>query len=229
MNLYFQGVTKEYADLKAVNHLSFSAEGGDIFAIIGANGAGKTTLIRLAAGLEKPSNGEILFDDIPLREINQGKIGILTTDSYLYSDLTVQENLEFYTDLYRSRKDLWEGYAESFELASILNKVVKELSHGQIRRLSLVRVMLGEPKVLLLDEPFLGLDSEASVELGKMILTFSEKGGVILLATHQFDQASSIVNKVMVLDKGELIYANRFNESTESLSHFYNNLRGNLS
>lgn len=221
MKLEFRGVTKAYHLQHALDCVTFSASEADIVGIVGPNGAGKTTLIRLAARLTNPSEGNIYLNDKPLKKAHEKRIGLISPFAYLYSDLTVAENLELYSGLYNAAPGLWRQYAEYFDLTEMLNKQIAELSHGQKRRASLARVMLGEPDILLLDEPFLGLDTEATGELKKLIIRLNGEGKTILLATHHFEIAQNIINKLMVLNRGKMIYFDKFEKERASLNNLY--------
>lgn len=212
MKLEFQSVVKDYHLERALNRVSFSSEGGDVVGIVGPNGAGKTTLIKLCARLLKPNDGKIFLD---------GKVGLLAIDSFLYSDLTVAENLELYAKLGRISNDNRKKYIEYFNLGKMQDKIFRELSFGQKKRVSLARVMLSEPQILLLDEPFLGLDFEAIEELVNLISKLKEEGRLVLISTHHLDVATNIINKLLVLKQGRLLHFGEFDKKVKSLPQLY--------
>lgn len=222
MQLELRKVAKHYHLQRALDGLSFSAKGGEIIGLMGPNGAGKTTLIRLCAMLAKPTDGHILVDDEPLHKIDRGRIGLMSPNTYLYSDLTVQENLELYAKLYRATAERRQECAEHFDLDPLLHRPVCELSHGQKNRASLARVMLGNPDLLLLDEPFLGLDVEATEELLNMIFRLRDRGALVLVATHHFDIAKNLINKLMILNHGTIAHFDDFEKTQNSFVEFYN-------
>jgi ABC-type multidrug transport system ATPase subunit len=223
MELKFQNVSKEFELLLALDGLSFSAQNRDIVGILGPNGAGKTTLIKLAAHLSKPATGEISVDGIPIGKVDRAKFGLISPNSFLYSDLTVAENLSLYSRLY-GKNEYWRECADYFNLEENLNKLVRNLSHGQKQRAALARVMITDPEILLLDEPFLGLDDQATKELINLILKLRDQERLILIATHNFEIASKIINKLMILDHGKLIHYDQFDNTMGPLHNYYNGL-----
>lgn len=224
MRLEFQNITKEYHLQRALDMVSFTAQGGDIVGVVGPNGAGKTTLIKLVALLTRPSDGKIIIDGQPIGQIDRGRLGLVSPKAHLYDGLTVAENLELYAKLYRTKSGYWKECAEYFNLTGFMNKLTRELSHGQKRRASLARIMLGDPEILLLDEPFLGLDIEATEEVKNLISGFQQEGRLVIIATHHFEIATNIINRLLVLDHGKLIDFDKFSGENKSLTDFYNGL-----
>lgn len=224
MQLEFRNIAKHFHLQRALDGVSFRAQRGEIIGIMGPNGAGKTTLIRLCALLAKPTHGHILVDGDPLHKIDRGRIGLMSPNTYLYTDLTVRENLELYARLYRATAERRQECAEHFDLDPLLDRPVGELSHGQKNRASLARVMLGNPDLLLLDEPFLGLDVEATEELLNMIFRLRDRGALVLVATHHFDIAKNLINKLMILNCGAIVHFDDFANTHESFVGFYNDV-----
>lgn len=221
MRIEFQNIVKDFTLNRALNRVSFSSEGGDVVGLIGPNGAGKTTLIRLLARMARPTAGKIFSDGKPIGNTARGDFGLLAIDSYLYNDLTVLENLNMYARLYGADEGLCTKYIEYFNLGEMQHKIAQELSFGQKKRVSLARVMLGDPKVFLLDEPFLGLDFEATEELALLILKARDDGKLVILATHHLDIAERTINKLMVLKHGNLLHFGAFDGTKMSLSEHY--------
>lgn len=224
MQLEFQNIVKEYPPVRALTNVSFSCKDGDIAGVLGPNGAGKTTLLKLCACLARPTSGRIFLDGKAIGKVLPGKLGFLSTDSYLYNDMTVLENLSFYAKLNNVSRDLAGKYVHYFNLEEFKDKMVKELSFGQKKRVSLARFMLNDSKILLMDEPFLGLDSEAISEVKNLIAGFKNDGRIVLMATHHIDVAGGIINKLAVLKHGSLIHFGAFDGNGNSLQAQYQDI-----
>lgn len=221
MKLEFKNVCKDFDAQRALNGVSFSVESGDILALVGPNGAGKTTLIRIAALLQRQNDGSVELDGQPLHKVGRGKIGLVSTQAFLYNDLTIEENLKLYADLLKAPAGEWERAADYFDLGEMLGKQIKTLSNGQRRRASLARLMLADPKVVLLDEPFLGLDIQATDELKKLIVRLKDEGRLVIVATHDLEIASEISTRLLILKRGKLVHYDRYNSSMGRISAIY--------
>lgn len=221
MKLEFRNIVKEYPPSKALNNVSFSCVEGDIVGVLGPNGAGKTTLIRLCACLTRPTSGQIFLNEKIIDKAFPKELGVLSVDSYLYGDLTTLENLVFYAKLSKISKDTVKKYIHYFNLEEFKNKAVKELSFGQKKRVSIARFMLSDSKILLMDEPFLGLDLEATNELVSLIINLGKNDKIVLMTTHQIDIASKMINKLIVLKHGNLIHFGAFDGNKTDLQSFY--------
>lgn len=221
MKLEFRNIAKEYPPSKALTNVSFSCVEGDVVGVLGPNGAGKTTLIRLCACLTRPTSGQIFLNGKTIDKAFTKELGVLSVDSYLYNDLTTLENLSFYAKLSRVSKDTVKKYIHYFNLEEFKDKAVKELSFGQKKRVSIARLMLNNSKILLMDEPFLGLDFEAINELTSLIINLKKNDKIVLMTTHQIDIASKMINKLVVLKHGNLRHFGAFDGKKTDLQSFY--------
>lgn len=207
------GLTKEYSGVKAVDSLNLEIMEGELFALLGVNGAGKTTTIRMLTGLSEPTGGtaELFGKDIR-RDIDKIKplVGISTQDTAVADNLTVEENLRFMAGVYFPGKENKEKVdtrvkevIATFGLEEVRNRKAKTLSGGWQRKLSIAMAVIGEPKVLFLDEPTLGLDVLARRELWKAV-EILKKSTTIILTTHYMEEAEALADRIAVMIKGHL-------------------------
>ena len=218
--------TYEYpTGYKAVDNLSLHVEKGDLYAFIGHNGAGKTTTIKSIVGILKFKEGEILIDGksvltdpISTKEI----IAYLPDNPDLYDSLTGIQYLNFIADIYRidkeERKTLIERYSNEFGLLDKLNNYISSYSHGMKQKLALIGAFIHKPKLLILDEPFVGLDPKASFIVKKMMREFCEQGGAIFFSTHILEVAQKLCNKMAIIKHGKLIKHGLMEEITKDTS-----------
>ena len=171
--LKVENVTKKYGDLTAVNNLSFTVNDGEIFGLLGLNGAGKTTTFRMILGLIDDYSGKITLDDKPIDYTVTDKIGFLTEERSLLTKLTVLEQIKYYGALKsipgEEIEDKLDHWLEIFGIKEYKNKKIKELSKGNQQKVQFISAIINEPKLLILDEPFSGLDP-INVELFKKII-----------------------------------------------------------
>jgi ABC-2 type transport system ATP-binding protein len=204
-------LTKKYKDLVAVDGLNLSIEQGELFALLGVNGAGKTTAIKLLSGLLKPTSGDafvagnsIVRDTLSVKRI----IGVSPQETAVAPNLSVKENLELMCGLYGFSKQKSQvkikDLSEQFNLHDILSKKAGKLSGGWQRRVSIAMALIGEPSVLFLDEPTLGLDVIARSELWEIIRAL--KGRVtIILTTHYMEEAETLSDRIGIMKSGKLL------------------------
>ena len=204
-------LTKKYKDLVAVDGLNLSIEPGELFALLGVNGAGKTTAIKLLSGLLKPTSGDafvagnsIVRDTLSVKRI----IGVSPQETAVAPNLSVKENLELMCGLYGFSKQKSQvkikDLSEQFNLHDILSKKAGKLSGGWQRRVSIAMALIGEPSVLFLDEPTLGLDVIARSELWEIIRAL--KGRVtIILTTHYMEEAETLSDRIGIMKSGKLL------------------------
>jgi ABC-2 type transport system ATP-binding protein len=208
--LELQNLKKYYATQKAVDGISFSIPQGSIFGLLGPNGAGKTTLLRMITGIFYPDSGTILFDgqkfdlvkDIP-------KIGYMPEERGLYKKMKIGEQALYLAMLKGlSRNDAMKKIKEwfvKFEMQSWWNKKVDDLSKGMSQKLQFVITVLHEPRLLILDEPFSGLDPVNSNLIKDEILKLSQKGTTIIFSTHRMEQVEEICDRIVLVNKGRKI------------------------
>jgi ABC-2 type transport system ATP-binding protein len=204
-------LTKKYKDLVAVDGLNLSIEQGELFALLGVNGAGKTTAIKLLSCLLKPTSGDafvagnsIVRDTLSVKRI----IGVSPQETAVAPNLSVKENLELMCGLYGFSKQKSQvkikDLSEQFNLHDILSKKAGKLSGGWQRRVSIAMALIGEPSVLFLDEPTLGLDVIARSELWEIIRAL--KGRVtIILTTHYMEEAETLSDRIGIMKSGKLL------------------------
>lgn len=205
-----EGLTRKYGTKTAVDGVNLSVREGELFALLGVNGAGKTTTIRMLSCLAVPTAGEAFVDGKSCTknpEEVKRIIGISPQDTAVAERLTVRENLEFMAGLYSAEKALCrertEKMTELFHLGEVLDQQARTLSGGWKRKLSIAMAMIGEPRVLFLDEPTLGLDVLARRELWKLIGRLKEKR-TIILTTHYMEEAEQLSDRIAILQKGRI-------------------------
>ena len=203
------GLIKRYKDKTAVDGISITVEEGKLVALLGVNGAGKTTTIRMLTCLSKPTAGtaQVLGHDV-VKEADEVKklVGISTQDTAVAENLTVRENLEFMASLYLDKSRIngaVEKAIEAFGLEEFRNKKAKHLSGGWKRKLSIAMAIIGEPKILFLDEPTLGLDVLARRQLWTEIEEI-KKHMTIVLTTHYMEEAEALADEIFVMIDGKV-------------------------
>ncbi|MBP2620010.1 ABC transporter ATP-binding protein [Streptococcus panodentis] len=211
--LDIQHLTKTYkGGKKAVDNLSLRVEAGDIYGFIGANGAGKTSTIKSIVGIHDFNSGEIYIcghsiKDEPLA--CKRSMAYLPDNPDLYENLTGFQFLDFIADIYRismeKRLQYIDKYADIFELKDSLNKLIAAYSHGMKQRLALIAALLHEPKLLILDEPFVGLDPKGAFYFKQIMKELAGKGCAIFFSTHVLEVAEELCTKIAILQKGHLV------------------------
>lgn len=211
MNLLeLENLKKFYATHKAVDDISFSIPEGSIFGLLGPNGAGKTTLLRMITGIIYPDDGTILFDGRKFRPLADiSKIGYMPEERGLYKKMKIGEQALYLARLKgMSRKEALKRIREwfvKFEMESWWNKKVSDLSKGMSQKLQFVTTVLHQPKLLILDEPFSGLDPVNSNLIKQEIFNLSKQGTTILFSTHRMEQVEEICNKIVLVNQGKKI------------------------
>jgi heme exporter protein A len=203
-------VARHYGRRKALSQISFTCSPGEIVGLLGPNGAGKSTLLNILATLLTPSRGTIEYDD---RTIDQGgaavrsMIGMLGHDLFLYPELTARENLTFFAHLYglRDASGLAASALERAGLAERADDLVSGFSRGMRQRVALERALLNGPKLILLDEPFTGLDQTSTHALVDRLRERQRAGCVIVLATHDLDVADGLLSRAIFLKNGRIV------------------------
>ena len=204
-----RNLTKRYGNKTAVDDLSITVPEGELTALLGVNGAGKTTTLRMLTCLSKPASGsaEIFGHDVVKEEAEVKRlVGISTQDTAVAENLTVEENLRFMAEIYMEKQQVRESVENTiriFGLDECRRKKAKHLSGGWKRRLSIAMAIIGEPKVLFLDEPTLGLDVLARRDLWRIIQGLKEKM-TIVLTTHYMEEAESLADRIAVMLDGRI-------------------------
>ncbi|RMH26706.1 MAG: ABC transporter ATP-binding protein [Planctomycetota bacterium] len=206
-------LTKRYGEFVALNSLNLAINEGDCFGFIGPNGAGKTTTIKILATLLKPSSGQAMIDGLTVGYQNRQirpLIGYVPDFMGAYDDMTVAEYLEFFAAAYgihgEARARVVGDVLDLTDLAYKRDAEVNSLSRGMQQRLSVARVLLHDPKVLLLDEPASGLDPRARIEMRELLKELKRMGKTILISSHILHELAELCNTVGVIERGELLF-----------------------
>ena len=209
--LQIEHFTKEYGNKIAVNDLSLEIRSGEIFGFIGHNGAGKTTTIKAVAGILPFQKGEIRVDGISVRENPlecKKRMAYIPDNPDLYEFLTGIQYLNFIADIFqvpkREREERIGKYGDLFGLTRDLGSTVSTYSHGMKQKLALIGALIHEPKLLLMDEPFVGLDPKAAHDLKMIMADICQKGGAIFFSTHVLEVAEKLCHKVAIIKEGKL-------------------------
>ncbi|HDM91981.1 MAG TPA: ABC transporter ATP-binding protein [Candidatus Korarchaeota archaeon] len=222
--LSYREVVKRYGDVVAVDKVSVDFEPGVIHALLGPNGSGKSTLMKMAIGVVRPDAGEIRVDGIdPARNpVSARKIvGYAPEEIVIYESLTPAETLSFLGSVYGlPRGELEERVnllVRLLKLEDHMNKLAGELSHGNRRKLLLVSALLHDPKVLILDEPFSGLDPEAGRVLREIMRKYASEGKIVLFSTHILELAEAVADVVTIMHMGRVVARGSPEELREEL------------
>lgn len=218
--------TKKYNERKiAVSDLSLTVEKGDLFAFIGHNGAGKSTTIKSIAGILPFEEGEILIDGVSIKKDPvkcKKMIAYIPDNPDLYESLTGIDYLNFIADIFdvdvNKRKSIIEKYTTLFGIKDALNNYIGTYSHGMRQKLAIVSALVHEPKLLILDEPFVGLDPLAAFSVKEMMREFCANGGAIFFSTHVLEVAEKLCNKIAIIKEGKLIVSGLMDEVTKNAS-----------
>lgn len=211
--LKLENFTKIYENGKVgAKNINLSIAEGDIFAFIGHNGAGKTTTIKSIVGILDITSGDIFVNGISVKQNPfecKKQIAYIPDNPDIYTTLTGLQYINFIADVYKvdkdKRKALIEKYADLFEIKNVLNAQISTYSHGMRQKLVLISALVHEPKLLILDEPFVGLDPKASFSLKTLMKEFVKEGGAIFFSTHVLEVAEKLCNKVAIIKNGEII------------------------
>jgi len=202
--LSLQHITKRFGYRCILNDISFSIEKGEFITLFGNNGAGKSTLLRIISTLSKPTHGKITFNGInqkeSLREWRQN-IGIISHENRLYGDLNSVDNLRLFGTLYgvEELKNNTDQVLQKTDLFHVARLPVCNFSSGMKKRLMIARLMLCKPKILILDEPFTGLDQHSNQWFQNYLMTFHQQGGTVIMITHQLELGLKLATRVLVL------------------------------
>jgi heme ABC exporter ATP-binding subunit CcmA len=221
------GVSKVFGLARVLEGVSLDVHGGETVGLLGPNGTGKTTLLKILATVIRPTRGAARVaghDCTREREHVRREVGLLAHESHLYNDLTAMENLAFWQRFAgeRVRTDSLRAVLAEVELDDCADLRVRTFSAGMKRRLSLARLCLGHPRVLLLDEPFSSLDQRARKWLEQYLQAFAARGGTILMATHAFGRELDVADRLVILVGGRIIVdAPRGTMTAEEIHRFY--------
>jgi len=210
--IQLKNLTKCFGNLVAVRQLTLSVPKGEIFGFIGPNGAGKTTTLRMMGGVLSPTEGSVIMDGIPMGEKPEEakrKIGYIPDRPFLYEKLTGMEFLRFTADLYGIEDGVFrersEGLLKQFSLWNWANELIESYSHGMKQRLIISAALLHEPKVIVVDEPMVGLDPAGIRMVKDLFRNLSERGTTLFMSTHTLAVAEDLCHRIGIIHKGRLI------------------------
>jgi len=210
------GVTKAYESKVAVSNLSLSIEAGQMFGLLGPNGAGKTSTIRMMMGITIPDSGSIGLFEKPFDRKSLERVGYLPEERGLYKKMKVIDQLVFFGELHglapeeaRKRGTEW---AKRMEIADALGKKTEELSKGMQQKIQLIATLLHDPGLIVMDEPFSGLDPVNAVLVEKTLLELKDLGKAILFSTHRMDQVEKLCDTICLIDNGKAVLAGNLRE-----------------
>ena len=205
-----------YGSLVAVDRLSFTIKPGDIFGLLGTNGAGKTTTFRMIMGLLEPTEGEVLYNGEKVGYHNVNEIGYMIEERSLLTKITVKELMLYFGQLkdmdpktIEERLDYW---LHRFDIPDYKNRKIKELSKGNQQKIQFISAIINNPKLLVLDEPFSGLDPINTELFVEVIRDFQKKGSMVVFSSHQLDHVESFCEELIVLEKGKAIIEGRIEQ-----------------
>ncbi|MEW6557909.1 MAG: ABC transporter ATP-binding protein [Elusimicrobiota bacterium] len=206
--LKITNLTKKFNTKVAVDNISLDIPSGEIFGLLGPNGAGKTTTIKMIAGLIRPTAGSIIVNtyDIQKEPIEAKKIiGLLPDTPFVYQKLTGREFLEFICGIYNISSEKIDKYLEQFELKNYSDELIESYSHGMQQKLVLASILMREPKIILLDEPLVGLDPKSARLVKNIYYELAQKGTTIFLSTHILEIAEKLCTKLAIINEGKII------------------------
>ncbi len=229
-SLAVQGIYKDYGQKRALSGVSFAMQSGQITVLLGDNGAGKSTLMNILAGLIRPSRGSVLCDKQPIESLEptefRRRLGVLSHEPRCYGDLSPRENLQLFARLYGlARFDAETPYARverwletvGLSRSAIAERPARALSRGMLQRLALARTLLHAPDIILLDEPYTGLDQSGAALLSKLLTAERQRGAIIVVISHDLLAAAAVCDKAVVLSRGRVVAEQTFLRGSCSL------------
>lgn len=218
--LTIKNLTKHYkGSNKGVTNLSLHVAPGDLYAFIGHNGAGKTTTLKCITGIHDFDNGEIIVNGIDLRAdplACKRAFAYIPDNPDLYEYLTGIQYLNFIADVFEvsaaERRERIEKFADAYELTASLGDLISSYSHGMKQKLAIISALVHQPKLLILDEPFVGLDPKAAMVTKNLMRELCERGGAVFFSTHVLEVAEKLCNKVAIIKGGQLVAAGAMDE-----------------
>jgi ABC-2 type transport system ATP-binding protein len=228
--LKVENLTKRYGEKNAVEHLSFSVSTGEVFGLLGRNGAGKTTTIKMMLGLVTPDEGSVMWKN--QKGLKGASFGYLPEERGLYPKAKVVDQLSYFARLegmnkqsIRKSVDFW---LDRFDIAMYSNKMAGDLSKGNQQKVQLVATLLHNPDLIILDEPFSGLDSVNTNLLTEVILEEKQKGKVIIMSSHQMEQVEKFCKEVVLMKDGQVLLAGDLEAIKNSYGLMYLSLYGDI-
>ena len=230
-----KNVTKKYGNITAIKNVSFNVNDGEIFAFIGHNGAGKTTLIKSIVGIHKFEEGDILINGKSIKDDPiscKKEMAFVPDNPELYEQMKAIDFINFICDIYEVSQEVRENnikkYAKLFEIEDKLNDTIDSFSHGMKQKIAIISALAHNPKVLVMDEPFVGLDPKAVFDIKEIMNEMVKEGKTIFFSTHILDVAEKLCSRVAIIKKGELIKVGNMDEikGDKSLEKVFLDLEG---
>ena len=231
-----KNVTKKYGNKKAVDNVSFTVEDGEIFAFIGHNGAGKTTLIKSIVGIHDFDEGDILINGMSIKEkpVECKKLMAYVPDNpETYEHMKAIDYINFICDMYETNLEKREKnikkYAKLFEMEDKLNDTIDSYSHGMKQKVVLISALAHDPKILIMDEPFVGLDPKAVFDIKEVLNEMIKDGKIVFYSTHILDVAEKLCSRVAIIKNGKLVKSGSMKEikGDKSLENVFMELEEN--
>jgi ABC-2 type transport system ATP-binding protein len=209
MSLDILHITKRYGEFTAVDDVSFTVAPGRIFGFLGTNGAGKTTTMRMILDIIRPDSGQITWEGVPISDIPRKEFGYLPEERGLYPKMIVEDQLLFLAQLYgapraKAKQEL-DAWLEFLQITENRRKTVEQLSKGNQQKIQFLAAVLHDPDILILDEPFSGLDPVSTRMLKDLILAENRRGATVLFSTHVMPQAEEICDHVVMIHRGHKV------------------------
>ena len=230
-----KNVTKKYGNNIAIKNISFNVDDGEIFAFIGHNGAGKTTLIKSIVGIHNFDGGDILINGRSIKQdpvLCKREMAFVPDNPELYEQMKAIDFIDFICDMYEVPQSVREvnikKYAKMFEMEEHLNETIESFSHGMKQKTVLIAALAHDPKVLIMDEPFVGLDPKAVFDVKEIMNEMIKEGKIIFFSTHILDVAEKLCSRVAIIKKGELVKVGNMDEikGDKSLETVFLDLEG---
>lgn len=228
-------VTKKYGVNKALDEVSFTVEDGDIFAFIGHNGAGKTTLIKSIVGIHDFDEGDILIDGMSIKEkpVECKKLMAFVPDNpETYEHMKAIDYINFICDMYdvdsKTREENIKKYSTLFGMEDKLNDTIDSYSHGMKQKVVLISALAHDPKILIMDEPFVGLDPKAVFDIKEVLNEMVKEGKIVFYSTHILDVAEKLCSRVAIIKQGKIVKSGSMKEikGDKSLENVFMELEG---
>jgi ABC-2 type transport system ATP-binding protein len=220
MSLVVDRVSKRFGSVVALDGLAFEVARGSVFGFLGANGAGKTTTMRIALGVVRPDAGRITWGGVPSETLPRGTWGYLPEERGLYHRMTILDQLVFFGRLYGVPRDIAVRAARHwlarFHAADLADRRAEELSKGNQQKVQFIAAILHDPEVLLMDEPFTGLDPVNVSLLREAFLELRDRGRTLVFSTHQMETVETLCESVAIIDRGRLVVAGSLREVKRS-------------
>jgi ABC-2 type transport system ATP-binding protein len=229
--LKIENLSKSFGSFKAVDNISLNIEAGDLYGFLGPNGAGKTTTIKIITGLYSATSGKVFIDGIDISENHieaKKRIGYIPDQPFIYEKLTGKEFLYFSGGLYQIPKEKLnkkiEELVDTLNIGEWINKRTEEYSQGMRQRITIASALLHQPRLIVVDEPMVGLDPQSAHIIKNLFKKLTDEGTAIFMSTHSLNVVEEICSKVAIIHKGQII----FNDGIDKLYELREDMDGNI-